>query len=178
VTAHTLSVGAPFDPAIPTWPEGAHYSATGQHRLVVFLAHPTDGEVQSLRVGVPRFALLVRGNVIALCYRFAPGIPWGDAPYSVWLEGGKHDLPELPTSQSRYTLAVIGVDASTGLVVSLRSVSLSPQFSANLRHAVTLQLAQPVTRPQYDAELAALCARMTTQRMVEAASVTCKGGGA
>lgn len=176
MTTHTLSVGAPYDASIPAWPEGVHYTCTGQHRLTVFIAHPAASEVQSLRTGVARFALLVRGSVIVLCYRFAPGLPWGDAPYSVHLDGGRHDLPELPTSESRYTLQVVGVDASTGLVVSIRSLSLSPAFSRKLRSACDAQVTTPVTRAQYDAELAALTSRMDTRAMVEAASVTCKGG--
>jgi hypothetical protein len=176
---HKYVVGKPYNPKIRRWPETPQYNVrSGHHELVLFLADPTDREVESVRQGPAEFALHVEPPMILLLYRFEPGIPWGDAPFSIHrVPEAERELPaSLLTPEARALLHVLLVDASTGLLRAIRAVSLSAQFSAALHGAIRAQAIAEWDPAKYDAKLSEIYNRAQSDALARAAEVRCRGG--
>jgi hypothetical protein len=176
---HKLSVGQPYNPARRSWPECAQYNyRNGSHELLLFLASPSEREVKSVRGGESEFAILVAQPVIVLCYRFASGLPWSDAPFSWHLvPEAERELPPEPGPEQRATLQVLLVDAATGIVRAIRLVTLSPDATMILHRAIAEQAAEPWDPGSYDRALEELYRRYpSSEAMARAAVVRVVGG--
>lgn len=179
-----LEVGKPYIPGKNTYDEGSRYVyRQGGHELLLTMATPSRAEVEAARVGESEFALFTEGPLLVLLYRFGrpgEGIPWGDAPYS-WhlLPAEVRDLPSADLEAGKRALIhVTLVDAATGLIRSLRLVSLSPELTRELHAAIRAQAAAPwPPAGGYDAALNALYARHpTTESLLAAARGRSRGG--
>jgi hypothetical protein len=191
---HEYRVGEWYSPTRTTWPDGvAHYAYRGGvHELLLFLSSPTPNEVRGVRQGEAEFGLVAQGPLIVLLYRFAsppehpgarprPGaaLPWGDAPFTVHrVSEAERTLPELPSSpEERALLAVMLIDAATGIIRAIRVVSLSPAFTSALEEAIREQARLPYEAATYDRLLDALYARYpSSDALLALAGVRCMGG--
>lgn len=183
---HEYAVGQLYNPSKTSWPEGVTYNYRGGgHELIMFLSCPSPEEVYGITKGKAEFGLLVQKETIFFLYQFDHGmkpygLPWSDASFQWWLnkpEDRTLPNPE-PTDLERALLFVCVVDADTGIIAGMRSVTLSPEFTAALHKAIRQQ-ARTAWEGQmkYDHALARLYARYpTTQAMVDAADITCIGG--
>lgn len=180
MTAHKYTVGKPYNPHIKHWPvECAHYTLRrGHHELLMFLARPTDREVESVRQGPAEFALYVEPPVLMLVYRFEPGLPWSDAPCSIHLvPPDERELPAaIETEETRALLRVLLIDAGTGILLAIRAVSLSPTFTSALHAAIRAQAVAEWDHLAYDAKLAAIRCRAEPAELARVAAVRCRGG--
>lgn len=128
---YKYEVGKPYHPSVHRWPEGSEYNfAAGEHVLLLRLNRPSAEEIHAVRKARAEFGLLVEPPVIALCYRFLPGLPWSDAPYS-WhlLKAKRPEMAVLPigweegSPHTRAILHVILIDAATGIIRAMRALT-------------------------------------------------------
>lgn len=178
----SLSVGAPYLAGRTTWPDGTSLFSVspGGYELACFLSAPSAREVRSYRAGSPcRFGLAVHPPVLFLLYQFGE-LPWSDSPYSIrLLPPERQHLPETAGLEDPHALlTVILVDAATGLVRSIRAVTLSPAFTAALHLAIDDQRTGPWPGPAgYDRALEALYQRYPTSDALLATVTTRTEGG-
>jgi hypothetical protein len=177
--SHLYQVGAPYIPGKTSWAEGAEYNwRGGEHELRFFFRRVTDRERTAIRKGPCTFALAVHGPVVFFLYRFGEAIPWSDAPYSYHMvPEPERTVPPQLSREQRALLHVILVNADSGLIEALRTVSLAPVFSRRLHEAITLQAALPFDQALYDRALDAVYRKYpTSERLLQTALVHCEGG--
>lgn len=177
---HLYEVGKPYSPTRTQWEEGTEYNYRGErrgvHEIRLFFRHPKPIEVQSVKQGEATFGLVVQENLIVLVFKFG-AIPWSDAPYSWHMvpERERHLPPELRPGE-RETLTVFLIDADTGILLAIRQVSFSPEFTRALHQAIRAQAGRPFDQVIYDRQLRALQARYQSKDLYKIAIVRCKGG--
>lgn len=153
-----------------------NFDASGP-TLTIQFDTPTEHEIAAIRRGPAEFHLIRTGPLLFFLCRFGD-LEWMDAPYSMQLvPAHSRGLPTLDSPHSRFALAVTIVDARAGGQRGARFVTLSPLFSAMLRREALRQLAEPLTRPQYDSAQQAAYRRYPTARaMARDAFAYCRGG--
>ena len=184
---HVYAVGRPYIPGRTAYPEATQYTYdAGGHELLLILSRPSAREVSAIRSAEAEFALVVDGDLIVFLYRFGDGLPWSDQPYS-WhlvpperrrLPPSSEEIGLSPSAEPRALLAVILVDADTGIVRALRQITLSPALTTALHLAIRDQAARPWPgQAAYDLQLARLYARYpTTDALVSVARARSLGG--
>jgi len=169
-----LKVGALYRPGRRSFPERGQYMLRDDgHELALFFASPSGREVDIVSRGEAELGVLVRGSVIFFLYRFgsAGEIDWSDAPFSIH-RVPKEERVDAPAvvSGERGRLAVVLIDASSGLVRALRRISLSAVFTAELHAAIRAQAAAPYDPSVYSADLSAAYDRFAHSRQMAARS--------
>jgi hypothetical protein len=138
---HILSVGRPYC-AGSTWAERAEYNFVANfHELRMFFREPSPAEVYAVQAEPAEFALAVIDGVIFFLYRFGEALPWSECVYT-W-----HMVPKearaFPQAgdgeRERVLLHVVLSDSPRGIVRALRSLTLSPAFTAALNSAIADQ---------------------------------------
>jgi len=131
--------------------EGIHYNwdKTG-NVLQLFLSNPSPREINAIRTGDVCFNLVTYPECLFLLVQFE-GMPWWDAPYSWWIvpENQRTQPPELKENES-LPLAIILIDAYTGIVKARREITPPKSFSKALIKAVKQQMLNPVDSNQYN----------------------------
>lgn len=177
---HLRQVGELYHPGVQSWPEISRYNyRNGEHDLVLFLNKPSEKEIHAARTGGGEFALLATDGVIMLCHRFGDGLPWSDSPFTQWfVPPAERRLPTVLVGRQRALLFVSLVDASTGILLTLRVVSLSPEFTVALHDAIRRQARTAFRgREDHEKRVARIFRRYpTTEALVAAATVRCTGG--
>jgi hypothetical protein len=177
---HLYAVGKPYHPDVQSWPETSQYRfSSGMHDLVLFLEDPTEREVQAARTGEAEFAMLFQDGVIMLCHRFGDGLPWSDSAFSIWLvPSAERVLPPVLVGQQRALMVVLLVDASTGILLTFRVVSLSPEFTTHLHEAIRRQARMSFKGKADNDKRVARIRRLypTTEALVADTTMRCKGG--
>lgn len=156
-------VGKSFVPCVIHWPQHAEYSVRdGGHELRLFWGSPPQAAITAI-LGAPcEFAVAHLGGVLFLLYGFEGGIDSSAAPYTPGhtdqrRTGSTRTAPGSgpvagavagPMASSvvdaaaaehdvlREVLSVYLVDADTGILRAMRTVSLSPSVSAALEDAL------------------------------------------
>ena len=159
-----VRVGDRLDPAIPVWPELAHYAwdpangPTSPDRLTVFVHHPTAAQQALFAPGAwLELALVLDGPAIVLLWRGDGWPTWSDAPYS-WhaLPADRQVRPGVDRGDIEAPLDMILVDARDGRIVAMRRAWLPSHFGRGLHQAIRDQAARPWDPPAYDRALQAL----------------------
>jgi len=144
-----IALGDPPTPYI--YEEGMHYNwdKTG-NVLQLVLSNPSPREINAIRTGNVSFNLVTYPECLFLLVQFE-GMPWWDAPYSWWIvpENQRIQPPELKKNES-LPLAIILIDAYTGIVKTRREITLPKLFSEALIKAVKEQIQNPVDSNQYN----------------------------
>ncbi len=179
---HALQVGQRYHPDAPSWPEGSEFNwEAGGASLVLRFDSPTSREAEATRRGSAEFALAVTGDVIWLLYQFSGGvIPWSDCSYS-WhlLPAERRGIPPAQdTGETRLLLSVILLDARDGIIRSLRTLTLDPEFTRALLGSIRVQASTPwCGQADYDRQIAAAYARWpSTEAMLRDCQIRCQGG--
>jgi hypothetical protein len=112
----------------------------------LFFHQPKPIEVQAVKQGKATFGLVVKDDLIVLVFKFG-SIPWSDASYT-WhrVPADERTLPKSPDelrSEERATVTVFLVDADTGILLAIRQVSLSHDFTVQLHQAIRDQASRP-----------------------------------
>lgn len=183
---HLYKVGELYHPAKTSWPECNQLLYRGECELQMFMRSPAAAEIAAAKEGVSQFALYDRDGLIVLLHRFMParghttGIPWSESSFAYGLmQPGDRVPPPDPASltpESRELLHLLLVDAATGVIRVLRTVSLSPEFGVRFFDALRSQLAAPFDRAAYMAAISDLYARYHSEQLVPLASIRCRGG--
>ncbi|MCH9731744.1 MAG: hypothetical protein K0U84_19040 [Actinomycetia bacterium] len=159
----TLTIGAPYPTPLPAGAESAQWRLSEDGvELVLLLPHPTDGEVESIRAGRARFALVAGDHALILAYKFGQ-MAWSDAPWQACRQtDGTSGLADVPAGQLAVT--VIVVDSATGIVRALRVTVWDSRFAGEVREAIRRQNLNRATERDGAAEIAAFYARHPTPR--------------
>jgi hypothetical protein len=176
-------VGKPYHPDRRIWPQGPQFNSRGGE-LVLFLDQPTPAEVQAVKTGRADFGLYDADGLVVLLYQFRHdqgGLPWSDPPYHYHLDPvPEWVLPPDPGSlsaEARALLHVVLVNATGGQIRALRTLTLSPEFTARLFRAIRAQSSGTFNAPAYDSQLGALYFQYpTSDQLAAACSVWCEGG--
>jgi len=175
---HQLQVGQLYHPNRTRWPEVAEFNfdAAG-YELRLFMGSPTPAEVDAVRSAPADLALLDLAGSVWLLYRFEPGVPWGDAPYTWHLvPPDRRAQPEETGPESRALLQVYLVDADTGILRVIRGVTLSPACTRWLVATIRRQMAAPFDEPAHFRAVAQTQTVYRTRDLVRMADVRCRGG--
>lgn len=178
--SHLYQVGQLYHPGRTSWAEAVTYNfRDGEHELLFFLADPTRRELDSIRGGPAEFAVTEVEDLLFLLFQFSPGIPWSDAPYEYWVNPPENRTvpiaPEEMSEQTRALLNVFLVDARTGILLAIRAISLPLDVTRAL-HGVIRRQVQRGALPDYDARLARVMGRHTTDDLLRLAVARGRGG--
>ena len=175
---HTLEVGKRYNSGVESWPEGAQYNYRGNtHELLLFFAEPSESEISSVRSGMVDIAVTSVSDILLLLFRFEPGIPWSDAPYSYWMvPSGERVAPPVLPGEQRPIWQTILIDAGSGIVHAIRTVTLSTRLGSVLHELIRDQAAKPITQAQYDSAIDSIFTKYPTKALLERAVAKCKGG--
>jgi len=173
-----IEVGELYHPQRTTWPELAQYNydANGHH-LTLFFEAPSTQEKLAVKRGPWRFALYEHGSVLFLCHRSKTS-PWSDSPYSwhrVPLE--RRQVPPVLEGDERAVLGIVLVDAATGVVEAIRSLSWSPDFSTAVHEAIRRQIESPYEPGQHNADINEAYKKHSSVRSMVKAAFAQSGGG-
>ncbi|MFJ8966710.1 hypothetical protein ACIRG5_45675 [Lentzea sp. NPDC102401] len=175
---HTYAVGKPYHPNKTSWPDGLmqwRLTDTGVS-LLLFLGSPTTSEITAVRTGRAQFALIAGQHALLLAHRFEPGLPWSDAPWQACRQDVPVGLP-LVGETGHLLVAVMLVDAHTGIVQAIRQTTWSARFAEAVRAAMRTQTLNRSTDAQGATEIDTWYRRYTTtQDLVRHADLTTKSG--
>lgn len=171
-----LAVGEPFKYDGEILPEGTHYNFDASGHWVHYLyRRPTPSEIRSIQAGEAQFGLFVQEPVVFLLHRFGQML-WNDSPYSWWLVS--EEARKVPTSGDglHALLKVVMVDIQSRLVVALRALTFSPDFTERLHQAILKQIERPWTKQEHEGLVRHVYSRYSTLDLVKRAEIFCKGG--
>jgi hypothetical protein len=182
-----LTVGQPYDPARRVWPEGADYNFRGgDHELRIFLTRATPREVAVAETGRIEFGLLVDLPELYVISRFFdPRHPDKmvmsfDCSYSIHrVAAEERTAPpafEEVSPALRALVSVVLVEATTGVVLALRAMSYSPEFTRVFHRAIAEQLTLPYDKTTYERVAVAKVQAYDTRQLWELCTVKCTGG--
>lgn len=136
------------------------------YTLIYRFNHPTAAEKRNLKSGAYQFKAVMLDGVLFFLSRFG-NQPWCDAPFHRGLAQARS--AEKPEEGNGNSLLVLLVDASTGILQTIRLIGLSHKFSMQLIELIEKHPEQaPVNWQQ---TLASIFARYTTEQMVEMAVI-------
>lgn len=173
-----IEVGKPFAQALAfNYQEAVSLDLTESgFNLVISLSNPDQSEIKAIKAEECKFALTVISPMISLSYKFG-GMPWSDAGFSIHLIENKK-LPELATSESRLVLYIYLVEASSTNLLVMRSVTLSPNFSAAFLKAVKEQEQEKWSGEQaYRAACQQIYKQYSPNDLVKLSIAQSRGGG-
>lgn len=172
---YARQVGELYNPAVTSWPdERMEWTLSPQGvELLLTYSHPSDAEVDAVRRGPARFALLAGDGALILAHRFEP-LPWADTPW----QASRQRLPvgvEAAGDGERLIVSIVLVDAATGVIKAVRVVTWPERFATAMAHAV-LRQAQTAAPDEVGArEIEAWYRRYpSTPELVRAADITCR----
>ena len=179
-------VGQLFDAHVRRWDEGAMYLYHMDiHQVLIFLSKIRPYEQQAFVRGVAHFGLYVDGDVITLLFKMdgpdGRGIDWHEAPYSWHLVPREaRTLPPSPEAISEgagVPVFIFLIDASTGILQALRTVSLSNEFARKLCEAIRQQTSRPFNQQKYMRQVMSLRQRFPSPLdLANKAQVVCQIG--
>ena len=181
---HRYEVGKPYDPRRRSWPERADYNWRGEHELRIFLARASPAEVHSLQRGRVEFGLWTPLPELSLISRFhGPDdrvLLSSDRSYQwhlVPVPGRTAPPPWEETSpELRAVCQIVAVEATNGLILGLRAVSFSPEFTRALHRAIAAQIGLPFDPAAHGRAVAGITRRFTTEQLWQQCPVRCVGG--
>ena len=167
-------------------PGGADYNfRSGGHELRLFLPNASKAEVVAVREGKVEFGLIIDLPELYVISRFWR--PYGskvvmnfDCSYQ-WhrVKPAERTAPpawEEVSPAARSLCTVILVEATSGIILALRAMTYSPEFSRSINRAIADQTALPYDPAEHDRSVAAKVQRYKTDQLWEQCSVRCIGG--
>ncbi|MDF2092586.1 hypothetical protein P0Y31_09540 [Knoellia sp. 3-2P3] len=136
----TLAVGRPYNTSRSHYPEGEGLRLTPSYcELVRFWPAPSPSEVAAHDGPASFAAVVASADLFLFGYKFG-SLAWSDTPFQVGrlethLQGVPAGEPEEPLH-----LRTVLVDATTGLVQTMRTDIFEGEFAAVVRTAVYMQL--------------------------------------
>ncbi|OLZ51630.1 hypothetical protein BS329_15295 [Amycolatopsis coloradensis] len=170
---YKYAVGELYNPGKTRWPDGAcQWKLSDQGvEMVLFFGAPTNVEINAVKKGDARFALLAGEHALILAHRFDP-LPWSDTP---WQACRQTDAPTglpLVGPDGHLLVSVTLVDANTGIIKAIRGTTWPARFVEALRAAMGTQARNRSTEIQGATEIDAWYRRYsTTTELVRAADI-------
>ena len=142
IEATIHAVGRPYEGVRkPTDPGPRYNFRFGYHTLTIFDHSVEDQMVQIYKDAPIRMGFWKDGPVMWAIFN-VQGLGWQDAPYTPHrVEPEGRQFVELPYPESRYPLTIIVGNAEDSVIRTIRSTTLSPEVSRQVRD-IAMQLAQ------------------------------------
>lgn len=139
-------------PPIPEQTE-FNFDVTGHH-LVIRMNDPMLYEVEAVKTGKIHFAIYEVDGVLFFLYAFGEksrGIPVSDCSYSWHLVPREYQVAPPPEGSERLRVAILVtlVDAVSGILLAIRFVTFSPEFTLAIQNAIRRQIARPFSRKNH-----------------------------
>jgi len=148
-------------------------------QLLLAYENPTRQEMQDFHDREWHFALFVKYSSIFLLFKFG-NQPWQDAPYSYWLVWPDYcpdPEEDLEAPENRLLLNCFMINAPTGILEGMRSMSFSLDFTTTFLEAVREQVKRPISRADSEEDVRLVYRQYPTPRsMVKDAVAKCRGG--
>lgn len=183
---HTLAVGKLYHPGRQQWPEGADYNFRDRgHEFRIFIPNASPAEIAAVHEGRVEFGLIVDLPELYVISRYwHPNEPRVIMSFhcSYSIHRLDHDSRTLPpawedTSPAlRALVTIILVEATTGIVLALRALTYSPEFTRTLHHAIAEQAVMPYDPAEHEARVDAKVRAFDTGQLWELCTVRCTGG--
>ena len=177
---YAIEVGKLYDPHRRRWPEGADYDFRGgAHELCIFLDGATAAEVEAIKSGPVEFGFFADPMGLFLITRFGSQHSF-DCSYN-WhrVAMAERTLPP-PTDETspalRAPCTIILVDAADGIVLALRSVTFSPEFSRALHRAIADQVVAPYNGAAHRRWADSMTGQYSTDQLWRWCTMRCQGG--
>jgi hypothetical protein len=175
-----LEVGQAYDPHRRRWPEGADYKFRGgAHELCIFLDGASPTEVQAIESGPVEFGFFAEPLGLFLVARFGRSLLFDCSYHWHRVAAADRTLPppvEDVSPELRALVSIILVEASTGLVLVLRTVTLSPEFTRSLHRAIADQVGAPYDPARHQRWADGMVGRYTTNQLWTLCTMRCEGG--
>lgn len=133
--------------------------------FIAKFSSPTSAERNAFKNGVAQFKLVAVDGVMFFLARFGSA-NWMDAPYC---RAYSDFVLCRPPAGLGLPLTVVLVDATTGIVKSLRTIGLSTEFSSAILD-MAAQQPTPDDRATYEKTLSQIFGRYTTNDLVDMAT--------
>lgn len=171
-----LAVGQPFDPSVLGSPEGCHYNYDRSgHWLYYLYNKPREEERRSIQSGDAEFGLYINGPVLFLLHRFGD-MAWNDASYCWWRVAEEdRAIPEISDSLHAL-LKVVMVDTSNSMVVALRALTFSAEFTRRLHEVIRYQARHQWSASYQEQIVSKIYSKFTINDLVWSCEIFCKGG--
>jgi hypothetical protein len=175
-----LQVGKLYDPARRHWTEGADYNfRSGGHELRIFLRSAARAEVEAVRVGSVEFGFFAESEGLFLITRFGPRLSF-DCSFNWHRVAVEERTPPPPTEETspelRALCTIILIEATNGVVLALRAVTFSPEFTRALHRAIADQVGAPYDRVAHERWADEMTARNSTEQLWTLCTMRCQGG--
>lgn len=146
--------------------------------LLLTFPRPSSEEINAVRSGEAKFALIAADHALMLCHRFGAQ-PWQDAPWQAVRQAMGDRAVGLAEGapDQHLVVQVVLVDGATGIVRALRAVTWPPEFVAAVRTAIERQQAAGGTDQDGERQIAEWYRQYpTTTAAVAAADIIVTGG--
>lgn len=165
-----LEVGKLYKEGIYKYQEGIRFDFTNAGAdLYIMYNSPTTKEIESIRRGNIEFGIYPSEEVLFMLFKFG-NLQWMDAPYSVHLSN-QLELQE-PKDGLGYSLNVVLINASNGIVEVIRLIGLSTKFSIQLKKLIERQRERHFDRDQYALKLQEIYRNYKTSDLVQRTILT------
>jgi len=140
-TSPAVAVGRPYNPSVASWEERPHLRLTPRFsELALFYARVEEDEAAQITRGDAEFAWVDGGPVSVLCFRFG-ALNWADCTYEPHLaHPSERGVPLADGPGGMMGVAVVLVEATTGIVRGTRGLGWPPGFTRVVRRTVARQL--------------------------------------
>jgi hypothetical protein len=172
--------GRLYHPDRRSWPEGADYNyRSGGHELRIFLGGATHAKVEAVRASPVEFGFFAEPEGLFLITRFGSKLSF-DCSYN-WHRVAPEERTEPPAWEetspaARALLTIILVDASTGIVLALRTITFSPEFTRSLHRTIADQVGAPYDPAGHQRWADGMVAQHSTAQLWEMCTTRCQGG--
>jgi len=175
-----LTVGQPFAPERTQWDDGRfeYRYFSGNHLLQLCLSAPSEQDIQNFHFGKIHVGLYIEQSVIFWLFKIQNLMDWSDQAMSIrLLQPQDQDIPPLPAA-GRIFLSLVLVDADTGLVAGLRTVTYSPHFSKVFRSALLRQKIAHFDKERHNTIIERVYAEFDHSRDMARAAILVEHAGA
>ena len=111
--------------------------------LTVCLDRLAEKEIAKLRTGKAEFALYENSGILFLLVHIPGVLDWSDAPFHIGLYEDGRSVPGIPEGAG-LALTVYGIEATNGMIKSMRLIGLGTKFSRELVRLMEKQQAGPL----------------------------------
>jgi len=177
---YKLEVGKPYQPGRRRWPEGVDYNwRSGGHELRLFLGGATRHEVEAVRSGPVQFGFFAEPEGLFVITRFGTRLSF-DCSFNWHRVAVEERAPPPPTEETspelRALCTIILVGATSGVVLALRAVTFSPEFTRALHRAIADQVGAPYDRTAHERWADETTRRLSTHQLWGRCTMRCRGG--
>lgn len=176
---HIYTVGELYVPDRTQWEERDEYNYwNGYHILRIFWVGLKAEVITLMLKGDLQFSMTTHEDLLFLNYR-AGGMEWSNIPYTVHLTPPEAlMLPDLAEWEGKHAiLSVFLVEATTGILKGLRTLTWSAEFTKAIHKAILAQADMPFDDTAYTAKIDTIYASYPSYVLAEdMAMITCWGG--